>query len=40
MRRMLPVFLFAAFALATDPAQAEMKSQWVEYSHLWRRGRR
>ena len=33
MRRMLPAFLVAAFALATNPAQAEMKSQWVEYTH-------
>ena len=33
MRRMLPVFLVAACALATNPAQAEMKSQWVEYTH-------
>src|ERR1700694_5143416 len=31
--RMLPAFLAAAFALAAGPAQAEMKSQWVEYSH-------
>src|SRR6516164_10052850 len=33
IRRMLPAFLAAAFVLATDPAQAEMKNQWVEYSH-------
>jgi len=33
MRRMLPAFLVAAFALAADPAQAEMKGQWVEYNH-------
>src|SRR5262245_44011278 len=33
MRRMLPAFLVAAFALATDPAQAEMQSQWIEYTH-------
>src|SRR5712692_8104100 len=33
MLRMLPAFLAAAFALAAGPAQAEMKSQWVEYSH-------
>ena len=33
MRRMLPAFLVTVFALATDPAQAEMKSQWVEYAH-------
>src|SRR5262249_25472807 len=29
----LPAFLVAALALATNPAQAEMKSQWVEYTH-------
>ena len=33
MLRMLPAFLTAAFALAAGPAQAQMKSQWVEYSH-------
>src|SRR5450759_1232624 len=33
MLRMLPAFLAAAFALAVGPAQAEMKSQWVDYSH-------
>src|SRR5262249_32573357 len=33
MRWTLPAFLIAAFALATGPAQAEMKSQWVEYTH-------
>src|SRR5262249_46439621 len=33
MCRMLPAFLVAALALATNPAQAEMKSQWVEYTH-------
>lgn len=33
MLRMLPAFLAAIFALAAGPAQAEMKSQWVEYSH-------
>ena len=30
---MLPTILTAAFAFAAGPAQAEMKSQWVEYSH-------
>jgi dienelactone hydrolase len=30
---MLPALLAAAFALAAGPAQAQMKSQWVEYSH-------
>jgi hypothetical protein len=30
---MLPTVLAAAFAFAAGPAQAEMKSQWVEYSH-------
>ena len=33
MLRMLPAFLAAAFALAIGPARAEMKSQWLEYSH-------
>jgi len=33
MLRSLAAFLTAAFALAAGPAQAEMKSQWVEYSH-------
>jgi dienelactone hydrolase len=33
MLRMLPALLAAAFALAAGPAQAQMKSQWVEYSH-------
>ena len=33
MLRMLPAFLAAAFALAVGPARAEMKSEWVEYSH-------
>jgi dienelactone hydrolase len=33
MLRMLAAVLAAAFALATGPAQAEMKTQWVEYSH-------
>lgn len=31
--RMLPAFLAAIFALAAGPARAEMKSEWVEYSH-------
>ena len=31
--RMLPTILAVAFAFAAGPAQAEMKSQWVEYSH-------
>jgi len=30
---MLPTILAAVFAFAAGPAQAEMKSQWVEYSH-------
>ena len=30
---MLPTILAAAFAFAAGPGQAEMKSQWVEYSH-------
>src|SRR2546421_5616449 len=33
MLRMFPAFLAAAFALAIGPARAEMKSQWLEYSH-------
>ena len=33
MLRMFPAFLAAAFALAIGPARAEMKSQWVDYSH-------
>jgi dienelactone hydrolase len=33
MLRMLPAVLAAAAALAAAPAQAEMKNQWVEYSH-------
>jgi len=33
MLRMLPAFLAPTFALAAGPAQAEMKSEWVEYSH-------
>jgi dienelactone hydrolase len=31
--RMLPTILAVAFAFAAGPAQTEMKSQWVEYSH-------
>ena len=31
--RMLAAVLAAAFVLAAGPAQAEMKTQWVEYSH-------
>jgi dienelactone hydrolase len=31
--RMLPTILAVAFAFVAGPAQAEMKSQWVEYSH-------
>jgi hypothetical protein len=30
---MLPALLAAAFALAAGPAQAEMKTEWVEYGH-------
>ncbi len=33
MQRILPAILAAAFAYAASPAQAEMKSEWVEYSH-------
>src|SRR3984893_13933475 len=33
MLRMLPAVLAAAVALAAGPAQAQMKTQWVEYSH-------
>ena len=33
MIRMLAAVLAAAFAYAASPAQAEMKSEWVEYSH-------
>ena len=33
MLRILLTILAAAFTLAAGPAQAEMKSQWVEYSH-------
>src|SRR3982075_1023502 len=33
MLRMLPAVLAAVFALAAGPAQAQMKTEWVEYSH-------
>jgi dienelactone hydrolase len=33
MLRTFAAVLAAAFALAAGPAQAEMKTQWVEYSH-------
>jgi dienelactone hydrolase len=33
MIRMLPAVLATAFAFAAAPANAEMKNQWVEYSH-------
>jgi dienelactone hydrolase len=33
MLRMLPAVLAAAFALTAGSAQAQMKTQWVEYSH-------
>jgi len=33
MFRMFPVLLAAGVALAVAPAQAEMKRDWVEYSH-------
>ena len=33
MLRMLPALLAAAFALVAGPAQAEMKTEWVEYGH-------
>ena len=33
MLRMLPAVLAAAFALTAAPAQAEIKKEWVEYSH-------
>jgi dienelactone hydrolase len=33
MLRMLAAMSAAAFAFAAGPAQAEMKTQWVEYSH-------
>jgi dienelactone hydrolase len=31
--RMLSALLAAAFALAAGPVRAEMKSEWIEYSH-------
>ena len=33
MQHFLPAVLAAVFALSAAPARAEMKSQWVEYSH-------
>src|SRR5881394_4155738 len=33
VHRVLPAVLAAAFALSVVPARAEMKNQWVEYSH-------
>jgi dienelactone hydrolase len=33
VHRVLPAVLAAAFAFVSGPAQAEMKNQWVEYSH-------
>src|SRR5882724_6654939 len=33
MQHILPAVLAAVFSLSAVPAQAEMKSQWVEYSH-------
>src|SRR5512132_3327144 len=33
MQYILPAVLAAVFSLSAVPAQAEMKSQWVEYSH-------
>jgi dienelactone hydrolase len=33
MLRMLPAVLAAVFALAAGPAQAQMKTEWVEYNH-------
>ena len=33
MQHIFPAVLAAVFALSALPAQAEMKSQWVEYSH-------
>jgi dienelactone hydrolase len=33
MQHILPAVLAALFALSAVPAQAEMKSQWIEYSH-------
>ena len=33
MQHILPAVLAAVFALSAVPAQAEMKNQWVDYSH-------
>lgn len=33
MQHILPAVLAALFTLSAVPAQAEMKSQWIEYSH-------
>src|SRR5215472_11624596 len=33
MQHILPAIVAAVFALSVVPAHAEMKSQWVEYSH-------
>src|SRR5215471_10463200 len=33
MQHILPAIVAAVFALSMVPAHAEMKSQWVEYSH-------
>jgi dienelactone hydrolase len=33
MQRLIPAIAAAAFAFAASPAQAEMKTEWVEYSH-------
>ena len=33
MFRVFQVFLAAIFVLAAGPAQAELKSQWIDYSH-------
>ena len=33
MLRMLAAVMAAAFAFATGPAQAQLKTEWVEYSH-------
>ena len=30
---MLPTILATTFALATGPARAEMKTEWVDYAH-------
>jgi dienelactone hydrolase len=32
-RRMLPVILAVAFALLSNPAQADLKKGWIDYSH-------